>query len=109
VQPRREERLRRRVATDAFVDVDTVRYSVPHRLVRDHVEVVLEDQTVTILHGATVVATHRRTTEPHARVVDPAHYVGLWRPAAEPPPIGTLAALGRDLTTYATVIAGGTP
>jgi hypothetical protein len=26
--PRREQRLRRRVATDAFVDVDTVRYSV---------------------------------------------------------------------------------
>jgi len=27
--PRREQRLRRRVAHDAFVDVDTVRYSVP--------------------------------------------------------------------------------
>ncbi len=38
--PRREQRLRRRVAHDAFVDVDTVRYSVPYRLVRDQVEVV---------------------------------------------------------------------
>src|SRR3954453_7695655 len=37
--PRREQRLRRRVAHDAFVDVDTVRYSVPYRLVHDHVEV----------------------------------------------------------------------
>jgi transposase len=35
--PRREQRLRRRVALDALIDVDTVRYSVPHRLVRDHV------------------------------------------------------------------------
>ena len=43
--PRRTQRLRRRVALDAFVDVDTVRYSVPHRLVRDHVEVVVEEQT----------------------------------------------------------------
>ena len=49
--PRREQRLRRRVAHDAFVDVDTVRYSVPHRLVRDHVEVVIEEQTVRIFHG----------------------------------------------------------
>jgi hypothetical protein len=31
--PRREQRVRRRVANDAFVDLDTVRYSVPHRLV----------------------------------------------------------------------------
>ncbi|BDG02853.1 IS21 family transposase [Anaeromyxobacter oryzae] len=30
--------LQRRVANDALIDIDTVRYSVPHRLVRDHVE-----------------------------------------------------------------------
>jgi hypothetical protein len=29
-KPRRAQRLRRRVALDAFVDIDTVRYSVPH-------------------------------------------------------------------------------
>src|SRR5687767_4168803 len=52
--PRREQRLRRRVAPDAFVDVDTVRYSVPHRLVRDHVDVIVDVQTVRILHGTTV-------------------------------------------------------
>jgi hypothetical protein len=46
--PRREQRLRRRVAHDALVDIDTVRYSVPHRLVRDHVDVVLDEQTVRI-------------------------------------------------------------
>ena len=62
--PRREQRLRRRVATDAFVDVDTVRYSVPHRLVRDHVDVVLDEQTVRIFHGTTVVATHRARASP---------------------------------------------
>src|SRR5438128_8585863 len=72
--PRRAQRLRRRVALDAFVDVDTVRYSVPHRLVRDHVEIVVEDQRVRIFHGTEVVATHARSTEPFARVVDMAHY-----------------------------------
>lgn len=107
--PRREQRLRRRVAHDALVDVDTVRYSVPHRLVRDHVDVLVDEQVVRIFHGTTLVATHVRCGEPFARVIDPAHYAGLWRapaldaPAATP----TLALLGRDLTEYAAVIADG--
>ncbi len=39
--PTHGRRLQRRVANDSFVDIDTVRYSVPHRLVRDHVEVLV--------------------------------------------------------------------
>ena len=85
-----------------MVDIDTIRYSVPHRLVRDHVEVVVDEQTVRIFHGATLVATHARAFEPFARVVDPAHYAGLWRvPVSEEsvaPP--TLILLGRDLTLW---------
>jgi hypothetical protein len=89
-----------------FVDIDTVRYSVPHRLVRDHVEVVVQDARVDIFHGTELVATHARSTEPFARVVDPTHYAGLWRvePAA---PTASLALLGRDLGDYAAIIAGG--
>jgi transposase len=106
--PRREQRLRRRVAHDAFVDVDTVRYSVPHRLVRDYVEVVVEEQTVRIFHGTTVVATHARSREPFERIVDPGHFVGLWRPRTAPvAATASLAALGRDLTDYAAVVSGG--
>ena len=108
--PRREQRLRRRVATDAFVDIDTVRYSVPHRLVRDHVEVVVDECAVTIFHGPQVVATHPRSTEPFARVIDPTHYDGLWRrPVLEtdPTPPPALARLGRDLAEYAAIVAGG--
>jgi len=108
--PRRAQRLRRRVATDAFVDVDTVRYSVPHRLVRDHVDVVIDEQTVTILHGSHVIATHRRSTEPFARVVDPTHYDGLWRQPvadAQPTSAAALALLGRDLAEYAAIVTGG--
>jgi transposase len=105
--PRRTQRLRRRVALDAFVDVDTIRYSVPHRLVRDHVDVLVEDRLVRIFHGAEMVATHARSTEPFARIVDVAHYAGLWRAAADRPPTPTLALLGRDLTDYAAVVDGG--
>jgi hypothetical protein len=108
--PRREQRLRRRVAHDAFIDLDTVRYSVPHRLVRDHVEVVVEAQTIRIFHGATLVATHARSCEPFDRVIDPAHFAGLWRVPTEGAPApspSTLPCLGRDLREYAAVIAGG--
>src|SRR5262249_36485072 len=104
--PRRTQHLRRRVALDAFVDVDTVRYSVPHRLVRDHVDVIVHDDRVEVRHGTTVVATHRRSMEPYARVIDPAHYAGLWR-ATVSSPSPALADLGRDLSDYAAVVAGG--
>ena len=108
--PRREQRIRRRVAHDALVDVDTVRYSVPHRLVGDYVEVVLDEQTVRIFQGALLIATHGRSTEPFTRVVDPAHYEGLWRRPTEQSDRSapsSLACLGRDLTAYAVIVAGG--
>ena len=105
--PTRERRLERRVANDSFVDVDTVRYSVPHRLVRDRVTVHVGDDTVRIFDGHVVVATHRRSSEPFAVVSDPAHFAGLWRPMdlttddVAPAP---LAALGRSLADYAAVV-----
>ena len=104
--PRRTQRLRRRVALDAFVDVDTIRYSVPHRLVRDHVEVLVEDHLVRIFHGAELVATHVRSTEPFACVVEMAHYAGLWRSALDDAATPGLALLGRDLADYAAVVDG---
>ena len=104
--PRREQRLRRRVAHDALIDIDTVRYSVPHRLVRDHVEVVVDELVVRIFHGATLVATHTRSREPFARVIDAAHYAGLWRVPAADERI-PVSPLGRDLGEYAALVAGG--
>ncbi|HEU4687916.1 MAG TPA: IS21 family transposase [Vicinamibacterales bacterium] len=105
--PRREQRLRRRVAQDAFVDVETVRYSVPYHLVREHVDVAVGDDVVQIFHGTTLVATHRRVREPYARVLEPAHVAGLWRVApTDPIDVVPLAALGRSLDAYADAIGG---
>jgi transposase len=110
--PVRERRLRRRVANDALVDVDTVRYSVPHRLVRESVEVALGATEVRIFRGAELVATHRRSLEPHSVVGDPAHYAGLWRPSEPQEPMperaapSPLVALGRSLEDYAAAIGG---
>lgn len=103
--PRRAQRQRRRVASDAFVDVETVRYSVPYQLVRDHVEVAVDEQTVRIFHGTDLVATHARSREPFARVVEPTHLAGLWRVTTSREPVdATLSALGRSLAEYAAVV-----
>lgn len=107
--PSRQRRLERRVAHDSYVDVDTVRYSVPHRLVRDRVEVAVGETEVRIYHSAALVATHARSFEPHAIVTDPAHFAGLWRPqvANEKGEESALVAMGRTLAEYAAVVEGG--
>ena len=105
--PRRTQRLRRRVALDAFVDVDTVRYSVPHRLVRDHVEVVVEDHPS---GSFTAPSWSRRTRDRPSRLPawsTSAHYAGLWRSGAGRRADAGLALLGRDLADYAAVVDGG--
>jgi transposase len=108
VRPHHVRVVQRRVANDAFVDVDTVRYSVPFRLVRDRVEVWVDAETVRVLHGGVQVAQHARSFEPHARVVDPEHHRGLWRRVNERyEPDQQLAKLGRSLADYAAVVEGG--
>jgi len=77
--PVRQRRLARKVSTDCFVDVDTVRYSVPHALVRRRVEVVVGDAEVVVFDGVEIVARHARSSEPHQRVVDAGHFKGLCR------------------------------
>jgi len=107
--PVRERRLRRKVANDLLVNVDTVRYSVPHVYVRKVVEVTVGLEQVRIYFGAELIAQHRRSNEPHAKVIDPSHYDGLLRPAsavAKPASGGELAALGRSLADYADLITG---
>jgi transposase len=104
----RNRRLRRKVSNDAYVDVDTVRYSVPHALVGTGVEVEVGELRVRIYAGAKLVADHRRSNEPFARVVDPAHHDGLWRSAGALDRASTsaLTEMGRSLADYAAVVGG---
>jgi len=103
----RHRRLRRRVSNDSFIDVDTVRYSVPFRFVRADLDVVVGDEAVEIFLGAERIATHQRSSEPHARIVEPSHFAGLWR--REPAPVITsgspLEAFGRSLADYEAAMA----
>ena len=69
---------------------------------------------VRIFHGGAEVARHRRTTEPHTTVREPAHYAGLWRATDAPSRTcakdAGLAATGRSLEDYARIVraaAGG--
>ncbi len=104
----REQRHRRTVGNDALVAVDGVFYSVPHRLVRERVDVALGDDRVRIFRGGVLVADHARSLEPRARVVDPAHWEGLWRKHDSPPTSQASTAptsLARDLSVYANHIA----
>lgn len=101
-------RLRRKVAADARIDLDTVRYSVPFRLVREDVEVLVTESEVLVFHGSVEVARHPRSKEPHADVVDSGHFAGLWRrPSPEPRPAveAGLQSVGlRSLSTYAAIV-----
>jgi transposase len=101
------QRLRRTVANDCFVDVDTVRYSVPHRLAREAVEVTMTADEVVVLHRGREVARHRRSQDRHRRVTEPAHFDGLarraWTAGHE---TGALAGYGRTLADYAVAIGG---
>jgi len=63
-----------RGATDCFVDVDTIRYSVPHQLVRCTVDVLVLEHEVVIFDRHLEIARHRRHREPHQRVSDPRHF-----------------------------------
>jgi|SRR5688572_307670 len=105
--PVRQRRETRVVAADCFVNVDTVRYSVPHRLVRRSVQVLIGDDEVVVFDGAEIVARHARCAEPHQRVVDPAHFEGLCRVTTSDRIVTTpLAPYGRSLADYAAAIGG---
>lgn len=104
--PVRERRLQRRVATDCFVDVDTVRYSVPHRFVRRTVEVLIGEGDVVIFDGRFEIARHRRGSEPHQRISNPRHFDGLYRRRVDDAP-GAASPISRSLDVYADAIGGG--
>lgn len=104
----RTRRLTRRVSADCFVDIDTVRYSVPHRHVRETVEVVVGLDRVEVWLRGACIAGHARCFEPHSWIRAPAHFQGLYR--SEPPPIAPSPGLvARPLSVYSALVEGGQP
>lgn len=109
----RSRRLTRRVSADCFVDIDTIRYSVPHRHVRETVEVVVGLERVEVWLRGTGIARHARCFEPGSWVRDPAHFHGLYR--SEPLPIALRIVMPpadpvvRPLSIYTAIVEGVQP
>lgn len=79
----KQRELARIVATDAFVDVDTNRYSVPWRHIGEMVQVAVHADEVVIRRAGRVIARHQASLSRHQRVVDRRHLVGIVAAPAE--------------------------
>lgn len=105
----RTRRLTRRVSADCFVDIDTIRYSVPHRHVRETVEVVVGLDQVEVWRRGASVARHARCSEPNSWVRDPAHFQGIYRSEPQLAVVPTPDPAARPLSVYAAIVEGGRP
>ena len=110
----RTRRLKRRVSADCFVDIDTIRYSVPYRHVRETVEVVVKEEAGRDLaawdlhrQARAVPRAPRLGPQPGAlRGAVPARGRRL-RPRLPPRRLPTPCR--RPLSIYAEVVEGGRP
>ena len=111
--------LSRRVHTDACIELDTNRYSVPWKLIGEAVTVVVSDRQVRVLYAGQEVACHAQSPLRRASVIDRAHLVGIvgaqfagmsWLPRTPAPPLTTAQApaeLLRPLVQYEAMLGGG--
>lgn len=103
--------LVRRVHTDACIELDTNRYSVPWKLIGEQVSVVVADREVQVLYAGQEVARHAQSSLRRSSVIERSHLAGivgsqfvgatrLMPPAAAP------AELQRDLVEYEALVGG---
>lgn len=105
--------LVRRVHTDACIELDTNRYSVPWKLIGEQVSVVVADREVRVLYAGQEVARHAQSPLRRSSVIERSHlagivgsqFVGATRLA--PPPAAAPAELQRDLVEYEALVGGG--
>ena len=107
--------LTRRVHTDACIELDTNRYSVPWKLIGETVTVVVAERQVRVLYAGAEVACHAQSPLRRASVLERSHLVGIvgaqlagvtWltRTSQAPPPVP--AELLRPLEQYEAVLGG---
>lgn len=104
--------LVRRVHTDACIELDTNRYSVPWKLIGEQVSVVVADREVRVLYAGQEVARHAQSPWRRSSVIERSHlagivgsqFVGSTRLV---PPAAAPAELQRDLVEYEALVGGG--
>lgn len=69
--------LVRCVHSDACIELDTNRYSVPWRLIGESVTVVVADRQVRILYAGQEVACHAQSLARRTHLIDRRHLVGI--------------------------------
>ena len=111
--------LTRRVHTDACIELDTNRYSVPWKLIGETVTVVVSDRQVRVLYAGQEVACHAQSPLRRASVIERSHLAGIvgaqnacmtWLPRTPAPPPPTPpqpAELLRPLEHYEAMLGGG--
>lgn len=107
--------LTRRVHTDACIELDTNRYSVPWRLIGEAVTVVVAERQVRVLYAGQEVACHAQSPLRRASVIDRRHLTGIvggghagvsWLPRTSPPLPIIPAELLRPLEQYEAALGG---
>ena len=107
--------LTRRVHTDACIELDTNRYSVPWRLIGEVVTVVVAERQVRVLYAGQEMACHAQSPLRRASVIDRCHLVGIvggehvgvsWLPRTPPSPPVLPAELLRPLEQYEAALGG---
>ena len=89
----------RTVGADCMVSFEARQYSVPFAWVGQRVEVRGAADTVQVLAGGHVIASHPRRTDTRV-VIDPEHYEGAATDRVEPPmPLGRLGQRLQDLAS----------
>jgi len=111
--------LRRVVSSEACVELDTHRYSVPWRLIGESVTVRIEGEMLAVSHGGRRVARHDVLQGTRGRSIDPLHFDGLVGRAFAPrtqgavpestgaaPPVPLTGELARPLAEYEAITGG---
>lgn len=108
--------LTRRVHTDACIELDTNRYSVPWKLIGETVTVVVSARHVRVLYAGNEVACHAQSPLRRCSVVDRSHLAGIvgaqfasmsWLPRSPAPQPSVPAELLRPLEQYEAMLGGG--
>jgi hypothetical protein len=110
--------LQRRVHTDACIELDTNRYSVPWKLIGESVTVLVAERQVRVLYAGQDVACHAQSAGRRMTVIERSHLSGIvgshtagvsWlaKPSAPPSAPEIPAELLRPLTEYESVLGGG--
>ena len=110
--------LSRRVHTDACIELDTNRYSVPFKLIGESVTVIVAERLVRVLYAGQEVACHAQNAGRRTSIIERSHLVGIvgahlvgvsWlaRPTTAAPTPAAPAELLRPLAEYETALGGG--